>query len=83
MLKEINRILVPEGTLYVIDYNLPGKGMKRLAATVFVRLDESDEAYKMLKAGSLFNEIDQVGFEIARRGLTCQGIIQLLEAVNR
>ena len=82
-LKEIHRILAPEGTLYVIDYNLPRKGVRRLAAMVFAKLDESDEAYKMLKTGSLFSEIDQVGFEIARRGLTCQGIIQLLEAVKR
>jgi demethylmenaquinone methyltransferase/2-methoxy-6-polyprenyl-1,4-benzoquinol methylase len=52
-LTEIHRILTPEGALYVIDYNLPEGGLRRLAAIAFAKLDESEEAYKMLKNGSL------------------------------
>jgi len=82
-LKEIYRILAPEGTLYVIDYNLPEKGIRRLAAIAYAKRDQSDEAYKMVKNRSLVREIKQAGFEIERRGLTCQGMIQLLEGVKK
>ena len=82
-LTEIHRILAPEGILYVIDYNLPERGLGRLAAIAFTKLDKSEEAYEMLKNRSLIREVKQAGFEIARRGLTCQGIIQLLEVVKK
>lgn len=82
-LKEINSILSPEGILYVIDYNLPERGFRRLVAIAYAKLDESEEAYKMLKNGNLTREIKQAGFEIKRRVLTCQGIIQLLEVVKK
>lgn len=82
-LTEIYRILAPKGTLYVIDYNLPERGVRRLAAIAFAKLDDSEEAYEMVKNGSLVREIKQAGFEIERRCLTCQGIIQLLEGVKK
>ena len=82
-LAEIHRTLAPKGTLYVIDYNLPEKGLRRLAAIIFTKLDGSKEAYKMLKNGSLIREIKQAGFEIEKRVLTCQGIIQLLKVVKK
>jgi len=82
-LKEVHRSLVSGGTLFVIDYNLPERGLRRLAATAFAKLDASEEAYKMIMHDSLTREIKNAGFEIERRELTCQGIIQLLEAVNK
>ena len=82
-LKEINRILSPEGILYVIDYNLPERGLRRLVAIAYAKSDESKEAFKMLKNGNLTKEIKQAGFKIKRRVLTCQGIIQLLEVVKK
>ncbi len=81
-LAEVHRTLTPKGNLFIIDYNLPGKGVRRLAAITFAKLDKSKEAYKMLKTGNLINEVKQAGFEIGRRGLTCQGMIQLLAAVK-
>jgi len=82
-LAEVHRTLSPEGTLYVIDYNSPEKGVRRLVAIAFTKLDQSKEAYEILKRGSLMGEIKQAGFEIEKRVLTCQGIIQLLEAVKK
>jgi len=82
-LKEIHRVLTPEGSLYVIDYNLPESRLRRLVAIAFAKLDESEEAYKMLKNGSLIGEINQAGFEIERRSPACQGIMQLLEVVKK
>jgi len=79
---EIHQTLVPQGTLYVIDYNLPEKGLRRLAAIIFAKLDSSKEAFEMLKSRSLAREIKQAGFEIAERVLICQGIIQLLKVVK-
>jgi len=81
-LTEIHRILAPKGTLYVIDYNLPESGLRRLTAIAFAKLDESKEAYQMLKSRSLTNEIKKAGFQIEGRELACQGIIQLLEMVK-
>jgi len=78
-LAESHRVLAPGGMLYVIDYNLPEKGMRRLAALANVRLDKSEEAREMLSKGKLAGEIKQAGFDIARRRLTCQGAVQLLE----
>ena len=43
-LTEVCRILAPKGTIYVIDYNLPERGVRRLAATAFAKLDDSEEA---------------------------------------
>ena len=82
-LAEVRRTLSPEGTLYVIDYNSPEKGVRRLAAITFTKLDQSKEAYEILRKGSLMGEIKQAGFEIEKRVLTCQDIIQLLEAVKK
>jgi SAM-dependent methyltransferase len=82
-LTEIRRILAPGGLLYVIDYNLPEKGVRRLVAMAFTKLDNSEEAYEMVKNGNLAREIKRAGFEIKRRDLTCQGIIQLLEGVKK
>jgi demethylmenaquinone methyltransferase/2-methoxy-6-polyprenyl-1,4-benzoquinol methylase len=82
-LAEIHRVLAPEGILYVIDYNLPERGLGRPAAIAFAKHDRSEEAYEMLKNGSLIREVKQAGFEIARRGLTCRGIIQILEVVKK
>jgi len=80
---EIHRVLAPDGALYIIDYNLPERGLKRLIAVAVIKLDESDEAYKMLKNESLTSEINKAGFEIEKRGSTCRGMIQLIRAVKK
>jgi ubiquinone/menaquinone biosynthesis C-methylase UbiE len=82
VLAEVHRILIPKGYLYIIDYNLPGNGLRRLAATAFAKLDESKEAYKMIKRGNVISEVKKAGFEIENRGVICQGIIQMLQAVK-
>ena len=82
-LREIRRSLISGGTLIIIDYNLPERGLRRLVATAFAKLDKSEEAYKIIKNGSLLKEIKQAGLEIQRQDLTCQGIVQLLEAVRK
>jgi demethylmenaquinone methyltransferase/2-methoxy-6-polyprenyl-1,4-benzoquinol methylase len=81
-LTETHRMLVPKGTLYVIDYNLPESRLGRLTAIAFAKLDKSKEAYHMLKSKSLISEIKKAGFEVERRDLACQGMIQLLEVVK-
>ena len=80
-LTEIHRILTPEGALYVIDYNLPDRGLRRLVAIAYAKLDSSEEAYQMIRNGSLLRGVKQAGFEIKRRYLTCQGMVQLLEFI--
>ena len=82
-LLEIYRVLAPKGTLYVIDYNLPERGFRRLAAIAFAKLDKSKEAYRMVKNRGLAEEIRQADFEIKRQCLTCRSIIQLLEVVKK
>ena len=82
-LAESHRVLAPKGTLHVIDYNLPERGIRRLATIVSVKLDQSKEASEMLRTGKLITEIRRAGFNIARRRLTCQGMVQLLEMVKK
>ena len=82
-LTEIHRALAPKGTLYVIDYNLSEKGLRRLAAITFIKLERSKEVFEMLKNGSMVRQIKQAGFEITGRDLICQGIVQLLKAVKK
>lgn len=82
-LKEIRRVLTLKGSLYVIEYNLPKSRLRRLIATAYAKIDQSKEAYEMLKDESLVKEIKQAGFEIKRQCFTCQGIIQLLEAARK
>ena len=82
MLVEVHRILAPKGSLYIIDYNLPKKGPRQLAAIAFSKLDESQEAYKMLKSGNVITEVREAGFKIIDRSLACQGIIQLVAATK-
>jgi demethylmenaquinone methyltransferase/2-methoxy-6-polyprenyl-1,4-benzoquinol methylase len=82
-LKEVNRALTPEGNLYIFDYHLPERGLRRLTAVAFTKLDNKGEAFSMLKSGKLVREIEEAGFEIAERALTYHGIIQLLKVVKR
>ncbi|MGD9117762.1 MAG: class I SAM-dependent methyltransferase [Dehalococcoidia bacterium] len=81
-LAEVHRTLIPKGTLLIIDYNLPRNGVGRLAAIIFAKLDKSKEAYKIIKTGNYIKEVKHAGFEISRRCLTCQGIIQLLAVIK-
>jgi ubiquinone/menaquinone biosynthesis C-methylase UbiE len=82
-LKEVYRTLVREGTVFIIDYNLPERGLRRLAAATFIRLDNRGEALKMLKSGKLVRQIEEAGFEIVERVLTYQGMVQLLKVAKR
>jgi demethylmenaquinone methyltransferase/2-methoxy-6-polyprenyl-1,4-benzoquinol methylase len=82
-LKEVNRALAAGGNLYIFDYNLPERGLRRLAAVAFTRLDNKGEAFNMLQSGKLLREIEEAGFEITERALTYWGIIQLLKAVKK
>jgi demethylmenaquinone methyltransferase/2-methoxy-6-polyprenyl-1,4-benzoquinol methylase len=81
-LKEVYRVLAPEGVASIIEYNIPKRGIKKLAATTFINLDNRGEAIKMLKNGKLIRGIEEVGFEIVDRVLIYQGIVQLLKVVK-
>jgi len=82
-LNEIHRVLKPEGLLYIVEYNSPESGLQRLNALVFAWLDQSGEAYKMVKQKSLAAELERGGFIIKDRLVTCGGAIQLIRAQKR
>jgi len=82
-LAEIRRVLVPQGRMCVIDYNLPRSGPRRLAAVANVRLDRSEDAWQMVREGRLRQEATEAGFDAMRRRLTCQGMVQMVEMVSR
>lgn len=81
-LREVHRTLTPKGNLYIIDYNLPEGGLKRLISIVFIKLDKSKEVFGMLKSGGLDREIKHAGFEITKQRITCQGITKLIKVVK-
>jgi len=81
-LREVRRILRAGGSLFIIDYNLPERTLARLMTRALVKLDRSEEAYKLLVNHRLLTEVQQAGFEIRRRELAGRGMVQLVEAVN-
>jgi len=81
-LKEIHRTLTAAGSLFVVDYNLPKRALARLITRALAKLDESEEAYRMLMNSSLLKEIEQAGLEVRRQESLCKGMVQLVEAVN-
>ena len=82
-LKEIHRTLASEGTLTIIDYNLPKRGLRRIAAATIAKLDNKAEPYRMLKGGKLKRELEEAQFKIVERVLVYRGTVQLLKAINR
>ena len=81
-LKEIHRTLTAAGSLFVVDYNLSKRALARLITRALAKLDESEEAYRMLMNSSLLKEIEQAGLEVRRQESLCKGMVQLVEAVN-
>jgi len=79
-LREVRRTLIPNGSLFVVEYNLPHRILAKFAARVLVKLEESEEAYRMLMNRNLIFEIQRTGFKIRRRKFTGGGMIQLVEA---
>jgi ubiquinone/menaquinone biosynthesis C-methylase UbiE len=79
---EAYRVLVPDGQLYIFDFNVPERQMMKLIILTLSRFDDSREAYKMLKAGSLLDEIRNAGFYISRRILVSRGMFQFLELIK-
>lgn len=79
-LNEIRRTLTSDGSLFVVEYNLPAGALAKLTTKVLVKLDKSKEAYTMWINRSLLREIEQAGFSIKRRESICKGAIQLVEA---
>jgi demethylmenaquinone methyltransferase/2-methoxy-6-polyprenyl-1,4-benzoquinol methylase len=79
-LREIYRTLKPGGSLFVLDYNLAEGALAKLAVKVFVKLAESEEAYKMLLERTLEEEIRQAGFIVEGRKLLLGGISQIVKA---
>jgi len=79
-LSEIHRTLIPTGSLFVVEYNLPDRAVAKLAAKVLVSLDKSKEAYAMLINRNLLGDIEQAGFSIKRREFMYKGAVQLIEA---
>jgi len=82
-LKEANRVLVPDGAIYIFEYNLPERGWRRFAGSMLTRLDNNGEAFRMLNTGKLVRQIEDAGFEIVERSYTYMGLVQLAKAVKK
>jgi len=79
-LSEAYRVLSSDGCLYIFEYNSPEERFKRFIALTLSRFDKSREAYKMLKAGTMIDEIRNDGFDVTRRKIIGQDMVQLIEA---
>ena len=77
--KEIFRVLSPDGSLYICDYHTPESRLRRLPVLILSRLDSSREAYRMVRAGTLLDEIGSTGFRLERKEILWPGMFQLLE----
>ena len=82
-LKEAHRVLVPGGSLYIFDYNIPEKGLGRFAATIMTKLDNKGSAFQMLYGNKLMRDIEKTGFSILRQAFMYLGAVQLLKICKK
>ena len=81
-LLELNRVLKPDGSLFVFDYHLPSAALAAFTVKVFHRLFEDEEAYRVLLDRTLLPELERAGFRIKRKRLIGAGMFQMLHAVK-
>lgn len=79
-LREIHRILRPEGKALICDYHLPDNGLGRLLLKVFL-LVERKTAKDMVRKG-LFSEVQKAGFSASSQRLSVGGLVQLVLLVK-
>jgi len=79
-MKELYRVLKAGGSLFIVDYNLPGSPLPRLAIGMFLRTFEEKVAYKMARDGVLPGQLEEAGFHIAYRKLPLSGMFQIIRA---
>ena len=79
-MKELNRVLKPGGSLFIVDYNLPKSPLSRLAIGMFLRTFEEKVAYKMARDGVLPGQLKEAGFKIVNRELPLGGMFQIIRS---
>lgn len=81
-LLELNRVLKPDGSLFVFEYHLPSVALAAVTVRAFHRLFEDEEAYRVLLNRALLPELERAGFKINRKRLIGAGMFQMLHAVK-
>jgi demethylmenaquinone methyltransferase/2-methoxy-6-polyprenyl-1,4-benzoquinol methylase len=81
-LKQFNRVLKAEGSIFILEYHLPQAALARFTVKVFHRLFEEEEAYRMLLNGTLLQQLHQAEFSISRKRLIGAGMFQMLHAAK-
>jgi ubiquinone/menaquinone biosynthesis C-methylase UbiE len=79
-LREIYRLLKPNGSLLVMEYNLPETVLPGFLTRCLARLDSSREAYRMLINSDCLIELQKAGFRINRRDFVGGGSLQFIRA---
>ena len=81
-LNEVKRVLKDDGSLYIVEYNLPRSFPARFAIKAFNKIFESQAAYRMLIDGTLLENLKQTGFSIKRQQTLRVGMFQILHIVK-
>ena len=79
-MKELYRVLKPGSSLFIVDYNLPGSPLPRLAIGLFLRTFEEKVAYKMARDGVLPDQLKEAGFTVVYKKLPLGGMFQIISA---
>lgn len=79
-LHEISRVLKKDGSLFIMEYNLPEKTLTRLIVKAFHVLFEDGDAYRMLFDNDLLTELERAGISIERKQLIGADVFQILDA---
>ncbi len=79
-MKELYRVLKPGGSLFIVDYNLPGSPLPRLIIGLFLRIFEEKVAYKMAHDGVLPRQLKEAGFTVNDRKLPLGGMFQIIRS---
>jgi len=81
-LSEVKRVLKDDGSLFILEYNLPRSFLSRFIVKAFNWLFESKSAYRMLTDGALLRYLEKTGFGIKRRQMLGAEIFQILHTVK-
>lgn len=77
-LKEVRRVLKPDGLLIAVDYHVPKGKLKRVVFRALMMLEE-DEAWNFVARG-LAKELKSAGFQINRTEFTIKDLVSVVIA---
>lgn len=82
VLTEAYRILKPDGIIFILEHNKPGKKWKAGFFSTMERFNPEYKTYKDFLRRGLINQTEQAGFEIVKTEIICWEFFQIVLAAK-